>query len=83
MPKVKTVFKRGPRAKDTTVRCVVCHDPVETTRQDTLTCSPKCRKARSRWLSGGNVPVFCFDNMPPVRSKKTRKPNTKKGKANG
>lgn len=46
---------RGPRTKGITVRCAVCDEPFETTRNDATTCSPKCRKARSRWMAGKYV----------------------------
>src|ERR1700677_3168704 len=66
----RTPITYGPRTPLTTVRCVMCDTDVETTRVDTLTCGPRCRKRRSRQIRGPDVPRSSGPDVSPERAKR-------------
>ena len=70
MPSPAGPGSRGPRLPLITIRCVMCDEPVETTREDTLTCGARCRKRRQRWMAGRDVLRIVGpggSDMPPKR----------------
>lgn len=47
----------GPRERRITVRCQACYGAVETTREDTRYCSPRCRQRARRHLLKWGTPI--------------------------
>lgn len=83
MKKKKWPSTRGPREKRITVRCVVCDGAFETTREDTLTCSPAHRKARSRWMAGKFVSAIVQNGTADENRPFSKNKGNTRGKANG
>lgn len=63
MPEKKSPAHRGPRTKWITIRCVVCDEAKEVTREDAVCCSARCRKRRSRHLLGEDIRVVQTRSM--------------------
>lgn len=58
---------RGKGLKRRMCYCMMCHENFLSSREDAITCSPRCRKARNRLLGG---PVTSLaDPAPPAITK--------------